>query len=572
MVSPTDTVSLGQGSAAGRAHDRSAGLRRVYEDALAAGLGEEGARAAVAVAATEGGMGGAVGDLAGGGSYGTFQLYAQGQLPNYARATGVSVEQAKARLRQDPHAANRWALAGYLGGAIRTGMAQGLRGPALATHAQRTGQVSVSPERAGQQYAAVWGAGGPKVQAQVTGGGAVASKTAERIASQIKEKRRQLEVARGRIEGLSSGAAPEQETEYDSGGNRVPTANAKAIREQREGRLKQVQAEVRDLESDIERLEKEAAAEADKEAAKPKPTAPEDLVPVNDPTTGRPIKLRDPATGQVIDLPDPRQAAGPRATRSYKQGGVTYTETAPDAGGFQPLPAGLDDPDAMTPYQSAQLPIQQQNADSSRLAAQASWLQAQISQGRLSYDRAKQVFDYIVAQQAPVEEGGKLYEPGLSPGNKARQFYGVDPQPYSVVDAAGFFGRPELNQHVRGPYPYGQGPMSPEEYRARQAGTFQGAQPGVSSPSSPAGGPVPDGGPEPAAGGFMPQPQEPPPPDVPTVPEFGNVGALAQRRQALMADLEKTRRLLMAKGVDPQVADRAARAKLGVGAPALTPY
>ena len=163
-----DTVSLGQGSQQGRQVDRQRELQRVYRDAIAAGLGEEGARVAMAIAQTEGGLGGAVGDLDGGGSFGAFQLYAQGQLPNFARAMGISVEKAKQLLRNDPHAANEWAFKTYLGTAIRSGMQRGLKGPELATHAQRTGQVSVSPERAGANYQALFSErGGPKVQARV---------------------------------------------------------------------------------------------------------------------------------------------------------------------------------------------------------------------------------------------------------------------------------------------------------------------------------------------------------------------------------------------------------------------
>src|SRR4030095_7990507 len=139
--------------------ETGSGLGRVYADARAAGLDEEGAGAAVAVAATEGGMTGSVGDQ--GVSAGTFQLHhAGGQGTNYARALGISPQEAIARLRQDPHAANQWALSGYLGQAIRQGQAMGLRGPDLATYAQRYGQVSVSTEREGAHYQAAHRAAG----------------------------------------------------------------------------------------------------------------------------------------------------------------------------------------------------------------------------------------------------------------------------------------------------------------------------------------------------------------------------------------------------------------------------
>lgn len=263
----------------------------------------------------------------------------------------------------------------------------------------------------------------------------------------------------------------------------------------------------------------------------------------------------------------------PRSSRTYEVGGVKYTDTASDTGGFLPLPGGITDPNAMTPYQSAQLPIQRQNAASSALSAQASYLQAQVAQGRLSYDQAKQVFDYVVAQKAPVEEGGKLYVPGRNPSNENRRFFGLSEQPYSVVDAASFFNRPDLNQHVRGPYPFGQGPMSPEEYNARQAGTFQGAQPGAASPPSPAGGPASPVQ-EPAAGGFQPQMQAPAQmPQAPTSPQFGGTAALMQQQEALMRDTENIRQMLMSAGFSPQTAARAAEHYFGRGRTmATTPF
>src|SRR5262245_49049573 len=153
-----ETVSRPRAAVPGPAGTPPAGpgggpLRRVYQDALDAGLDDEGARAAVAVAQTEHGYEGALGDQ--GVSAGTFQLHhAGGMGTEYARSRGISTQQSIAELRRDPHAANAWALSGYLGNAIREGQRQGLRGPALAEFAQRTGQRSVSPERAGQNYRA----------------------------------------------------------------------------------------------------------------------------------------------------------------------------------------------------------------------------------------------------------------------------------------------------------------------------------------------------------------------------------------------------------------------------------
>lgn len=132
--------------------------------AQAAGwLGDQGQKAVQAILMTEGGLGGARGD--GGKSAGPLQFYEGGQLANFARQYGMTLDQAKSYVEAHPAEAVQWAIGtaqnpGYLGGVIATGLAQGLTGAALATYAQRNGQVSVSPERAGQNYNALFGGGG----------------------------------------------------------------------------------------------------------------------------------------------------------------------------------------------------------------------------------------------------------------------------------------------------------------------------------------------------------------------------------------------------------------------------
>jgi murein DD-endopeptidase MepM/ murein hydrolase activator NlpD len=120
--------------------------------ALQQGLSQQGAMAAMAIAQTEGGLNGAVGDH--GQSFGPFQFYTGGQLQGFAKALGVSAAEAGHIAVTQPETAVAWALrpGGYLGDSIRTAEKQGLSGPEIATYAQRHGQVSVSPERAGQNY------------------------------------------------------------------------------------------------------------------------------------------------------------------------------------------------------------------------------------------------------------------------------------------------------------------------------------------------------------------------------------------------------------------------------------
>lgn len=97
-------------------------LEQIYQLAIRAGLGEEGARAVVAIAKTEGGLKGATGDQDIGGSFGPFQFYAGGQLPNYAKALGMTPGEAAWYAQNHPEHAAQWALRGYLGTAIKNGL------------------------------------------------------------------------------------------------------------------------------------------------------------------------------------------------------------------------------------------------------------------------------------------------------------------------------------------------------------------------------------------------------------------------------------------------------------------
>ena len=264
-------------------------------------------------------------------------------------------------------------------------------------------------------------------------------------------------------------------------------------------------------------------------------------------------------------------APKPQRTRTYEAGGARITEQADEAGGFQPLPSGVFDPNTqLSAAQSASLPIQQQNANSSSVSAAASMLHAQVAQGTLDFNQAKTIFDYIVAQRAPVEEGGKLYDPGRQPGSASRAFFGLPTREYSAVDAAGFFGRPELNQHVRGPYPFGAGPISADEYHQRQAGTFQQNQmPAPQQPQMAQPMPSSSAGTMMAAqqpGGFQPgMPPQQPAPQQPQAPGFGSPPGYGQ--DALMADMAKIRATLIAQGISPEKAEQAARLHLGIPTP-----
>jgi len=140
--------------------EKAAKQARIYRVALENGLDEEGARVLVAVTETEAGLFGALGD--GGQSRGPFQFYEGGQMPafrQWVQANGIPGDPNQ--LVHDPEIATSFAASNYLGAAIKRGQAQGLHGADLATYAQRTGQVSVSPERTGENYQRLFATGDP---------------------------------------------------------------------------------------------------------------------------------------------------------------------------------------------------------------------------------------------------------------------------------------------------------------------------------------------------------------------------------------------------------------------------
>jgi hypothetical protein len=141
-------------------------LSIIGQIAIEAGLGLEGAKVAKAIAGTEGGLSGRIGDE--GKAHGWFQMHEQGELANYARDNGLSIQQARAVVAAHPEHAAAWALVGYLGKAIKDGQAKGLTGADLATYAQTYGQRSKTPEKAGEMYRAWFSDTAPVSQSTAT--------------------------------------------------------------------------------------------------------------------------------------------------------------------------------------------------------------------------------------------------------------------------------------------------------------------------------------------------------------------------------------------------------------------
>jgi hypothetical protein len=161
---PTGQTTAGMsggGPRAGQMGDQGAQILGGAADA-ASWLGSDAQKALQSILVTEGGLAGARGDS--GRSAGPLQFFEGGQLGNFARAFQMTLEDAKTYVEQHPLEAIRWAIGvpsnpGYLGAALLQGLQRNLSGPALATYAQEHGQVSDSPERAGDNYRNLFGQG-----------------------------------------------------------------------------------------------------------------------------------------------------------------------------------------------------------------------------------------------------------------------------------------------------------------------------------------------------------------------------------------------------------------------------
>ena len=116
--------------------------------------GGDFARAAVAISASETGGGKLLSEVGGTGAQGPFQFDPVGELRNFAKYLGVSVEQAGLISRAQPMLAAQWALENYLGDALREGLAQGLSGAELANFGSQVGQRPYGDnwKKAGEWY------------------------------------------------------------------------------------------------------------------------------------------------------------------------------------------------------------------------------------------------------------------------------------------------------------------------------------------------------------------------------------------------------------------------------------
>lgn len=124
-------------------------LQDIYDIAKGKGFTDDEARAAVAVAKSEGAPGNTItGDYVTIGgqqvatSFGPFQFHVGGQLNNFAAFLGISIPNASAMANEQQAGAVSWALDNYLGAAIKQGAANGVTGRDLAIYASRYGQGS----------------------------------------------------------------------------------------------------------------------------------------------------------------------------------------------------------------------------------------------------------------------------------------------------------------------------------------------------------------------------------------------------------------------------------------------
>jgi tape measure domain-containing protein len=191
--------------------------------------GSDFARATMAISALETGGGKHLSEIGGTGAQGPFMFDPGGQLPAFARALGVSLAEAARVAVAEPMRAASWALTGYLGRALRAGMAGGLSGADLAAYAQRTGQVSKNPEAVREWYERLFpghASGGIFTQPHLAwiaengpeavvplgrSGGSLPSQTVRidvaiggRLAEEIYVTGRDLAIRRGRVPGAGA--------------------------------------------------------------------------------------------------------------------------------------------------------------------------------------------------------------------------------------------------------------------------------------------------------------------------------------------------------------------------------
>src|SRR5579859_2137763 len=184
-ATPTTAGISGGGDLSGRVGQAGMAIMSAAGDA-ASWLGDQGAKAVQAVLLTEGGLAGAKGDQ--GRSRGPLQfLGGGGQLDNFAAQHNLTLAQAGDYVEQHPEAAISWAIGtpdqpGYLGAAILAGQKAGLQGPDLATYAQQHGQVSVSPERAGANWNALFGNGSDPISGIANGAMRVLNSVVQNVA------------------------------------------------------------------------------------------------------------------------------------------------------------------------------------------------------------------------------------------------------------------------------------------------------------------------------------------------------------------------------------------------------
>ena len=200
---PTTAGISGGGERSGRFGERGQWI--MSEGARAAEwLGPDAQRALQAILVTEGGLDNARGDN--GQSAGPLQFYAGGgQMNNLARFLRIPEAQAMEWVERHPVEAIQWAIGtrdnpGYLGRALAAGLSQGKAGADLATHAQRDGQVSVSPERAGANYNALFGGG----NGLVTGGAPPPDSTYDTLLRRGQEIGAQGQALMGAIDAMGN--------------------------------------------------------------------------------------------------------------------------------------------------------------------------------------------------------------------------------------------------------------------------------------------------------------------------------------------------------------------------------
>jgi hypothetical protein len=479
--------------------------------------------------------------------------------------------------------------------------------------------VSVTPERAGQNYQALYRpggggptGGGPKVQLQVTPEslGDDANPTGmkrpprtQRMQERVVQLGKTAESLRKEIEGLSKRSPEEIAETAGQAENPMWKQNAASAYQKRKDALDRRQADLAGVEADIRKIETDVANDPDAPTAGGTEKAAVDLETARIDRDTKKLAL-DQARKAALAETDPlkkrqleAQVTKAEAEAEAAQRALEKADEPSDVHVGRRIvrktPGGdyetvYTEPDEITAYQGASLSQADQRLEFDKI-------KQAYEEKKLSYDQAEKAIDRILNRPLTTTVEGKRYEAGFEPGGGDIKHFGrygfkADPRPYTDVDYATLLGAPQVNQGVYSDdYPFAQPGLSSGAPMRRPVAVAPPPEPapapvapvtppealdtpgyemaGVAPPRAmPTGTPVAPA-PAPVAAGPPPGMAAPPNPALGQAP----VGAPGmQRPGGGEMNLMRIKRFLESNGVQPGESDRIAQEYLKRAAGGVT--